>query len=216
MSSSSKVIKIKKSVFKAQPVSDKLLNYMQDDELKSLIDEKVERVRQKAYQEGYQKGIQEGSGAKQQEFAKATQLVDAVVNDFNAFMDTLHNEFDHEIVQLVVGMAQTVIKKELSRPDIVSNVIIDALEKCRQKRNIVIHLHPESGHHFEQIVAQMKQRNFDLSQIQIEIDPSVAEGGCFIETDSEAVDARIDHIFSEVRHKIEELVTWEPTAQPHQ
>ncbi|MDX9703445.1 MAG: FliH/SctL family protein [Candidatus Auribacterota bacterium] len=211
--SSSKVIKIKKPVTQVQPVTDKLLTYLQDEELNKIVSDRIERAKKQAYQEGYQKGTKDATAQQEKKFASATQMIDNVVNEFNTYIDAVHRELEQDMIRLVIEMAQAVIKKELSRTDVVSQIIVDALEKCNQKHNIVLHVHPESGHNFEQIVARMQQRNFDLSQIRIEVNPSVGQGGCYIESDSEVVDARIDQILAEVRQKIEELVTWESPDQ---
>ncbi len=214
--SSSKVIKIKRSVTQAQPVTDKLLTYLQDDELKKIIDEKIERVKEQAYREGYQKGSQDATEQQQKQFDNATKLVDTVVDECNSYIDSVQKELEEDMVRLVIEMAQIVVRKELSRPDVVSRIIIDSLEKCTQKRNLILHVHPETGHHFEQVVAQMQQRDFDLSQIRIEVNPAVGQGGCYIESDTDVVDARIEQILAEVRQKIEELITWELPEQPVQ
>ncbi len=211
-SSLSKVIKIDKSTTQLTPVSDKLLAYLKDEELLKLINEKNLRVKERSYDLGYKKGFQDAKEEQQQKFSNSNELLNQSIQEMNRYVDVLHKELEEEWVHLVLGVAEVVLRHELSKPGVVSEIIKEALNKIPETRQLVLKLHPTAGEYFEQIVADLKKQNIDLGQAKIEIDPQVGEGGCFIETDKAVVDARIDKIIFEVRQKIEESIKWDSPA----
>ncbi len=205
----SKTIKIDKSTTQLTAVSDKLLNYLRDEELVKLINEKNLRIKEKAYADGYKKGFQDASSQEQQKFSNANKTLNDSVQEMNRYIGVLHKELEEEMVQLVVGVAESVLRHELSKPDVVSQVIKEAFAKIPETRHLVLKLHPSAGEYFEQIVEDLKKHNINLEQVKVEIDPQVGEGGCFIETEKAVVDARIEKIISEVRREIEESIKWD-------
>lgn len=208
-SSLSKVIKIDKSTTQLTAVSDKLLLYLKDEELLKLINEKNLRVKERAYDAGYKKGFQDAKEEQQQKFSNANELLNQSIQEMNQYVNVLHKELEEEWVQLALEVAEVVLRHELSKPGVVSEIIKEALNKIPKTRQLILRLHPTAGEYFEQIVADLKKQNIELDQAKIEIDSQVGEGGCFIETDKTVVDARIDKIISEVRQKIEESIKWD-------
>ncbi|GEM_PF-2334698 len=209
MNSLSKVIKLKKSVNNLTPVNDKILNYLKDESLKKIIDETVERAKNKAFQEGYQKGLREASAAEQKKFSNASLLISNSIKAIDSYIGNLYVELEADIIQLIVYVSEIVVRNQLKHGDEISQIIKDSIHKITEKRGLYIKLHPHAGKYFEQVVAELRAQNIDLSQVKIDIDPQVGEGGCYIETNRIVIDARIDKILSEIRTKIEELVQWQ-------
>jgi len=214
MNSLSKVIKLNKSFTQVNRVTDKVVDYLNDDEVKKVVEEKIERVRQKAFQQGYEKGRAEAEKEVTEQFKNSSLQIVNLVENLNVYMDSLNKEIEQEIIELVLSVSETVIRNELSRPDVVSTIIMDSLRKTCSKRNLIIKLHPDSGHYFEQVAKAIKEQNFDLDSIKIEIDENVGVGGCIIETDKSIVDGRLDSILKEVRHTMQELIKWQIPAPP--
>jgi len=209
MNSLSKVVKLKKSVDTLTPVNDRILNYLNDQELKKIIDEKVHRAKSKAFQDGYQKGFRDASAAEQKKFSNASKLISDTLEQMDSYIGRLYTELEGEIVRLIIFVSEVVIRHQLKRSDEVSQIIKDSIKKITEKRAISIKLHPHAGRYFEQIVEQLRALNIDMGQIKIDIDSQVGEGGCYIETNKNVIDARISKIIDEIRVKIEELVQWQ-------
>ena len=216
MNSLSKVIKLDKSFTQVNRVTDRVVDYLNDDEVKKIVDERIERVRQKAFQEGYEKGHAEATNSVSEQFKNASLQIVNMVDNLNKYIESVNKELEQEIIELILSVSESVIRNELSRPDIVSKIIIDSLNKTYTKRNLVIKLHPDSGHYFEQVAQVIKQQNFDLDSIKIEIDENVGVGGCLIETDKSIVDGRLNNILKEVRETMQELVKWQIPAPPQE
>ncbi|RJP61226.1 MAG: hypothetical protein C4541_02505 [Candidatus Auribacter fodinae] len=213
----SKVIKLAKPVNHIANVSDKVISYMSDPELKKVINEQIDRARHQAYQEGYARGSHEARDKEQKRFAGATSLISTVTDQMNSYIDSLHKEIEREIVLLISSLCESVIRRELSCPKELSAVIVDSVKKLgEQKRGIILHLHPNAAHYFEKIIAELQKQSVDLTQLHVEIDQSVGDGGCLIQTDTSVIDARVDNILRETRQKIEELIRWELPPAPQQ
>ncbi|MCD6460350.1 hypothetical protein J7L67_06760 [bacterium] len=216
MNSLSKVIKIDKSFTQVSRVTGKVVDYLNDAEVKKVVEEKIERVRSKAFQQGYEKGRAEARRSVTEQFKNASKEIINLVDNLNKYIDSVNKELEQEIIELVLSVSETVIRNELSRPDVVSKIIIDSLRKINTKRALVIKLHPDSGHYFEQIAAVLKEQNFDLESIKIEIDENVGVGGCFIESDKSIIDGRLDSILKEVKETMRELIKWQIPAPPQE
>lgn len=214
--SSSRVIKLKKSVSYVSNVTERVIDSLNDPEVKKVIDEKIAHVRDKAYKEGYQKGADEARKAEIANYSGATVLVNKSIEELNKYLERLYKEIEEEVVHLVIAISEVIIRRELSCPDKVSNVIRESLKELSDKRGIIIRLHPTAGKYFDQIVEVLKKQGIELSQVRVILDQSIGEGGCYVETDTSVVDARIDKIFSEVRQKLEEFIKWELPAGKQQ
>lgn len=213
----SKVIKLNKSIKHFSKVSPNVAEYLKDPELKQLIDEQVARAHKNGYQEGYAQGSREARDQEQKKFAEATRLIDALAQQFNRYSESVYIEIEHETVRLLFALCESIIRKELSYPDEISGIIRDALQKIgAQPRELVLKLHPHAAHYFEQIVEQLKQQHIDMSQISVEIDETVGEGGCYLISDTTVVDGRVRMILHEMQAKIEELIRWEQPLNPPQ
>lgn len=212
MISSSKVIKLPGSLKQINAVSDKVNKYLQDEELKKVIEQKIERVQKKAYEEGFAKGLEQGKHEGKQRYEAAIQTVKAIVDEMNAYIDTFHKEMEQENISLAFALSKKIIRKELSAAQELSQIIRDTFHKIPEKRGILIRLHQSSQKHIDELKKELENHNVPLDQIEIETDASVEQGGCYIETDSAVVDGRIETIVLEVEKRLQELAQWEPNS----
>lgn len=99
---------------------------------------------------------------------------------------------EQDMLDLSFGIAQRIIAREIAlNPDVVKGIVLNALDQVRNKRQIVLIVHPEDALMLEQDRALLGSR-VEGAKLYIEEDDRVERGGCVIETESGRVDARLD------------------------
>ena len=210
MISSSKVIKLPRTVTRLNNVSEKVFAYLQDEDLKKVIDEKVKRAEKKSFKDGHSTGVEEGRNEGKQKFDASITQLQTCVEEMNAYIASLHKELEQESIKLVFALSEKIVRRELSASTEISRIISESLRKLPEKRCIILKVNPLSQECVGSIISQLQVHNIPADQVTVEVDQSIEQGGCYIETDNSVVDGRVDKIISEVENRLQELAQWEP------
>ncbi|MDR1785110.1 MAG: flagellar assembly protein FliH [Spirochaetaceae bacterium] len=152
--------------------------------------------------QGYDEGYQEGKKEADRLIGRLHTILDRLMERRQEILD----ETEQQVVDLVLLMARKVVKA-LSAQDrevVVSNVL-EALKKVKGRGDVIIRVNMDdlevaAAHKQEFVEAVEGGRNITLAE-----DSGVDKGGCLIETDFGAVDARIASQLKELEQKILEL-----------
>ena len=146
-------------------------------------DQEAPALRETAKQEGYKEGHSEG----------VSQLTEAV-----AKASVRAQELESQLVPQIKDLALAIVRKILGKnlelhPEEVVSIIKQALaEKARQRREIVLRVHPEDL----EIVRLHRSALLEVlnrcKEIGIQEDPDVQRHGVVIETDAGLIDAQLD------------------------
>lgn len=161
----------------------------------------AERNTRATLEEAWQKGFDEGNEAAKEQYAGIILEAEEARNNALIEHDEVLACMESEIVELVTGVAETVIGNELStNPEGILHLVRQALEKCSNKNNLLLRLSPED---MEYAVANRDMINAmvpGLGDMEIKQDLSLEKGSCIVDTPFGSVDAG-----SQTRlHKIEE------------
>lgn len=165
-----------------------------------------ETIRSNAQKEGYDNGNKEGYENGKQE---AERLIDRMHKIIDAVMlrrEEILNETEHQIVELVILMARKVIKiiSENQKSVIMSNVL-QALKKVKTRGDITVRVNLADVKLTSEHTDEFIKRVENIKGITVLEDSSVEKGGCIVETDFGAIDARISSQLSELEQKIMEI-----------
>jgi flagellar assembly protein FliH len=165
-----------------------------------------EAIRSNAQKEGYDNGNKEGYENGKQE---AERLIDRMHKIIDAVMlrrEEILNETEHQIVELVILMARKVIKiiSENQKSVIMSNVL-QALKKVKTRGDITVRVNLADVKLTSEHTDEFIKRVENIKGITVLEDSSVEKGGCIVETDFGAIDARISSQLSELEQKIMEI-----------
>jgi flagellar assembly protein FliH len=91
-----------------------------------------------------------------------------------------------------MAIARRVVRRELAHaPEITVDLVREALELVSGHQPIVLRMNPEDhtalGSRVEQVIQQLRL----VGQAQIVADPTIASGGCKVETDYGAIDGQV-------------------------
>lgn len=156
----------------------------------------VERVQDESYKSGYKQGYAEGLEKGRDEARKVLSQFDQAIKDAINQREVMLQESRDKILDLVIKISRKVTfdALECDREATVTMIarIIDTLV---DRSRLVIKVHPDHLAIVEQNIDRFLQNSTAIKEIRFEADSRVKFGGCFIETPTGDIDARIESQF---------------------
>jgi len=168
--------------------------------------EKQEQIKKDAYDEGFKKGQQDGFQDGNQE---ANRLIDRLHTVLERILDKrqeILEETEQQVVDLVLLMTRKIVKviTENQRNIVMSNVV-QALRKVKGRGDVTIRVNLADVKLTSEHTQEFMKTVESVKRITIVEDSNVDRGGCVVETDFGAIDARITSQLNELEQKILEL-----------
>ena len=155
----------------------------------------IEDIETEAYIRGFNKGERAGFDAAGERIDSLQAMLTGAIEELGRIQKQVQLEGEKEIVDLALVVAERVVRQELhANREAISIVVQEALKKVEHQQSIVIKMNPADIQFLDQSKLPFAD-NGDQSvsnRIRIEADESISRGGCFIETESGDVDARIE------------------------
>lgn len=174
----------------------KLIPIQEIYKIESVVKERLDRERQKGYEEGYQAGHNKGL----EEATKVLRQFDQAIKDAVTQRESILEEARDKILDLIVEISRKVtfdaveIDPETTL-DMINGVINTLIDRSRLK----IKVNPNHLPIVEQNIDRFLKGSTTIKEIAIEADPRVRYGGCFIETPSGDIDARLESQFEVIK-----------------
>lgn len=154
------------------------------------------------FDEGQEKGFAEGNMEAQRLIDRLHVILDRVMDKRQEILEGT----EQQIVELVLLMTRKVVKiiSENQRNVVMSNVL-QALRKVRGRGDVTVRVNLAdvklTTEHTKEFMAAVE----NIKNITIAEDSSIDRGGCIVETDFGAIDARISSQLAELEQKILEI-----------
>ena len=150
------------------------------------------------HEEGFTLGKEEGN-----------RLVDRMHKMLEAVMlrrEEILQETESQIVELVILMARKVVKilSENQKNVVMANTLA-ALKKVKSRGKVTLRVNLEDVKLTTSHISEFIQHVENVNGITVMEDSSVERGGCIVETDFGAIDARISSQLQELENKILEV-----------
>ncbi|WP_428768808.1 flagellar assembly protein FliH [Treponema sp. HNW] len=198
------------AVLKKQ-AEDEAAQIIKDAENRSLdMMQEAERNYEKnvaeARKEGYERGHEDGYESGKREVQRLIDRLHIIVERTLDRRKTVLEETEQQIVDLVLLISRKVVKiiSENQRNVIMSNVV-HALRKVKGRGDVTVRVNISdlelTTEHVKDFIAAVES----VKNISVAEDSTVDKGGCIIETDFGAIDARISSQLAELEQKILEL-----------
>lgn len=170
------------------------------------IDRGLVQERQTAYNQGYQDGHNKGIDEGHAEAQKVIDNFASVTKDAIGQREVLYEESRRKILELILQIARKVTF-EAARidPDVTAAIINGTIDKLVDKSKIKIKVHPDQLPLIEQQIDRFKGESTAIKEIIIEPDRRVRYGGCFIETPTGDIDARVESQMDVITEEISAL-----------
>lgn len=178
-------------------------------------EEKEAAAQKKAYQEGFNSGREEGFTKGQAESDRLIERLHKMIETTMKRREDILIETEQQIVDLVLLMTRKVVKViSENQRNVVSSNIIHALRKIKGRGDVTIRVNLAdvglTTEHTKDFLAAVE----NIQNITVVEDLSVDAGGCIVETDFGAVDARIASQLSELEQRILEISPIKAHSKP--
>lgn len=192
----------------AQDEADALLENARKEADSILAEAKarVEGQEKNGYDEGFKKGREEGF---REGNIEAQRLVDRLHVIIERTMDKrqeILSETEQQIVDLVLLMTRKIVKviSENQRNVVVSNVV-QALRKVKGRGDVIVRVNLNDVGMTTQHTKDFLSAAENVKNITVVEDSTIDRGGCVVETDFGAIDARIVSQLNELEQRILEV-----------
>ncbi len=189
--------KAQETVKAAQEEAEKIRAQAEDDK---------QKIKKNAYEEGYKEGEESGFSSGKEEVSRLVDRSHKILEAVMTRREQILNETEQQIVQLVLLMTRKVVKvmSENQKQVVMANVL-SALKKVKGRGDVTIRVNLEdvklTSAHAKDFIAQVES----VKGITVIEDGTVEKGGCIVETDFGAIDARISSQLTELENKILEI-----------
>jgi len=161
------------------------------------------RIYEKARSDGFRAGHDEGYQQGNQETVRLVERVHKMIEAIQAKRQEILDGTEQQIVDLVILISRKVVKimSENQKSVLMSNVV-QALKKVKGSGDVTLRVNLSDIKLTTEHVSDFVKQVENIKNIYVVEDSSVDKGGCIVETDFGAIDARISSQLSELENQI--------------
>ncbi|MFH1700036.1 MAG: FliH/SctL family protein [Candidatus Zixiibacteriota bacterium] len=172
-------------------------------QLHNKFSQEIKEAYNKGYEEGKQSGYEDGLNEGLEE---ARQVVDSLSGALSDIINQRHQlltESKNKILDLVLKISRKLTFSAAEfNSQITKSIITGSIEQLIDKRNIKVKVHPGHLAELEQYIDKFMGSNAAIKEFNIEPDPRIRVGGCFIETPSGDIDARLESMYEVIKQAL--------------
>lgn len=192
----------------AQKQAEEIIAKAKADAAKIIQDAHSEeqKIKISAKEDGFKQGHDEGYSAGESEIGRLVERLRKMVEAVMLRREEILKETEQQIIDLVILMTRKVVKiiSETQKTTIMSNILA-ALKKVKNRGTVALHVNLEDLRLATANVDEFIKRVENIQGITVVEDSTVEKGGCIVETDFGAIDARISSQLNELEDKIMEI-----------
>ena len=165
-----------------------------------------DKIVSEARNEGFEQGSAEGYDKGKAEVERLIERMHKILEAVMQRREEILQDTETQIVELVILMARKVIKilSENQKNVIMANTVA-ALRKVKTRGNVTLRVNIEDVKLTTAHADEFIQHVENVQGITVQEDSAVEKGGCIVETDFGAIDARISSQLTELENKILEV-----------
>lgn len=170
----------------------------------------LHEARQTGYQDGYRDGLVALDNFKQSFAQQVTSQVGQLVINLDQELQGLEQLLADSVTRTATELARQVVRSELAlRPALVQQVAAEAMGALlKTARQVSISLHPDD----QALVAQGCAEQLQRVGARLVADPTLARGGCVVDSDIGGIDARIATRWQLAARALGSPLAWEDTG----
>ncbi len=158
--------------------------------------EEAEKSQQQGYQQGYEAGLRKGLD----EAKKVLQQFDQAIKETVSQREALLEEARQKVLELILAISRKVTFDAVEADaEITLKIISGVIDTLIDRSKLKIKVNPRHHPIVEQNIERFLGGSTSIKEITVEPDPRVHYGGCFIETPSGDIDARLESQFEVVK-----------------
>ena len=155
------------------------------------------------YERGRQSGYEAGLDKGREEARKVVASLSGLLTDITGQRHQLLAEAKDQILELILKISQRLTFTAAAiDPNITRSIVSGAIDQLLDKSRLKIKVNPDHLAQLEQYIDRFRGQDTAIKEFIIEPDPRVRVGGCFIETPSGDIDARLDSMYDIIKQSI--------------
>jgi flagellar assembly protein FliH len=152
---------------------------------------------------GYEQGESDGREAALKQIESVLQALRLLLTELEALRRREVRHLEKEAVELALAVARKVAGQEIAaRPEGVASLVRDGIRRLEHAGALMIRMNPADLERLSDVPSQLLDGLADPGRVRFEADASISAGGCFIESDAGAVDARVERRFQIVEEAL--------------
>ncbi|MDD5758071.1 MAG: FliH/SctL family protein [Desulfobulbaceae bacterium] len=159
------------------------------EEMLAAAQERVAQIEKDAFDKGFAAGKAECLAQEQAKFAQIDTLLAEIEQD----RKKLYAQYETDILSLVKAMVDRVLFHEVTiNPKAIEVCLKTALAYVVENSSLVIRLHAQDLVRLKQVAMERPELLAGYKKIELVEDPSIALGGCHIDTGFGEIDASLE------------------------
>ncbi len=162
--------------------------------------EKALALEKEAYEKGFALGEKDGRELGQKKVEAVLESLQQVLGRMDRLLEDLCERHEGEMVRVLFAVTRKILHHDLPLPEtVVRKTLQAAFLQVIEARNIVLHLHPKDHQSLlSRPEPAISATSEDSKCVQLVADPSIARGGCLLETAYGEIDATLDSQLDEI------------------
>jgi len=170
----------------------KLIPLVEVVKFKESLDQECEKVHRQGTEEGYAKGMEEGLT----DARRTVQQFEQAIRDAVSQRESLLSEAKQKVLDLVLQIARKVTFDAINVDrEATVTMIENVIDRLIDRSSLKIKVNPDFLPIVEQQMNRFLSGSTSIKELKFEPDPRVRFGGCFIETPTGDIDARLESQF---------------------
>ena len=175
----------------------KLIPLGEVSKLEKRLREEGDSARSQGYEHGHKVGLEKGLDEARRVLMQFEKAIQDAVNQRIALLE----ESRQKILELVIQISRKVTCDGLQiDPDATLTMIDGVIDQLVDRSRLRIKVHPNHLPMLEQNMDRFLSNSTTIKDLRFEADPRVREGGCFIETPTGDIDARLESQLEVIEH----------------
>lgn len=156
----------------------------------------LEQAREGGFQEGIEKGYGEGKQISDRMIEEAVELKNA----WQQQLDLLYQTAEQEMVELVIEVAQKILKKNVdSDRSYIQELILDSVREHTVTDTLKLKIAQDDEEYVVGVKDNILLRYDKIRDIEIVVDPNLEPGNVLIDMDSGSIDCGVWSQFEQVK-----------------
>ena len=187
-----------------------------NQQVESLVLEKVKEIQEEAHEQAYQLGLSEGRAKAfkdhEADILERLGSLDKVLTEIQEIKAQLVVMNEAHVVKLVFQIAEKMTMAQIQiQPEIVLDVINKAIATAQSDEQVLVKLSPKDLTFVEGVKDQLGREFEKLKNSKLDRDESIAPGGCIVETNYGMIDATVPERVNKIWESLSEIL---PKVKP--
>lgn len=157
------------------------------------VEEAFIQAQKQAEEQGYKRGLADGKDEGLKDARKVVGDLNRAVADAIGQREAMLNEARKKILSMVIQISRKVTYDAVRvDPESCLQIIDGVIDSLIDRSKLVIKVHPDHLPIVEQHINRFLENSTTIKELSIKADPRIHFGGCFVETPTGDIDARIE------------------------